>query len=267
MQHFFLPYKSSAISYYTWGSGDRKLVCFHGYGENALSFDPLARYLPDYQIVAIDMPYHGETKWEENGDLLPETLLHIVQRICENKKERISLMGYSMGGRVCMQLVQSAPDLADRLVLLAPDGFHRNPWYNLATQTVIGNRIFRFSMEHPAPLFALMKMMSTAGLLQPAVDKIAHYYLDKEEERMLLFRRWTLMRRFKANTALLRKQIATHRIKVQMLFGKYDKIILSNNAAPLAQGLEDLVHINIIEAGHQLLKEKHIQQVASLMYG
>ncbi|MEX6690343.1 alpha/beta hydrolase [Danxiaibacter flavus] len=266
MQHFFLPYKSSLISYYTWGTGDRKLICFHGYGENALSFGLLAPHLPDCQVVAIDMPFHGETKWEESGDLLPETLMHIVQQICGNKQERISLMGYSMGGRVCMQLVQLSPDLVDRLVLLAPDGFHRNPWYNVATQTIIGNRLFRFSMEHPAPLFTLMKMMSTAGLLQPAVNKIAHYYLDKEEERMLLYRRWTLMRRFKVASALLRKQVATNKIKVRMLFGKYDKIIISNNALPLVQGLEDLVHINIIEAGHQLLKEKHIQEVASLMY-
>ncbi len=266
MQHFFLTYKSSAISYYTWGSGGKKLICFHGYGENALSFSCLAAHLPDFTIVAIDLPYHGETNWQEINGLLPETLLEIVQQICGNQQARISLMGYSMGGRVCMQLVQLAPEIIDRLVLIAPDGFHRNPWYSLATQTIIGNRIFLFSMKHPKPLFSLMKMMCTTGLLQPAFDKIAHYYLDKEEERMLLFRRWTLLRQFKANLPLLRRHVEAYKIKVRMLFGKYDKIILSNNALPLAKGLEGLIQIKVIDAGHQLLKEKHLTEVALLMY-
>ena len=159
MQHFFLPYKSSTISYYAWGTGDKMLVCFHGYGENALSFSCLATHLPDYSIIAIDLPNHGETAWQETGDLFPETLLQIVLQICGNQPQRISLMGYSMGGRVCMQLVQLAPEIVERLVLIAPDGFNRNFWYNFSTQTVIGNKLFHFSMKHPKPLFLLLKIM------------------------------------------------------------------------------------------------------------
>ena len=99
-------------------------------------------------MISIDLPFHGQTVWNEGLLLQPAELLEIMNRIIPPEKP-ILLMGYSMGGRVCLQLLASFPDRFYQLVLMAPDGLHKNPWQRLSTQTWIGNRLFAFSMRHP----------------------------------------------------------------------------------------------------------------------
>ena len=66
----FLSYLSSRIHYYTWGAGPRILFAFHGYGESGNSFAFFGPAVaPGLTLVAIDLPFHGLTAWNEGLDL------------------------------------------------------------------------------------------------------------------------------------------------------------------------------------------------------
>src|ERR1700761_4936159 len=108
-EHFF-AFRSSRIHYSRWGTGTRLLFAFHGYGESARSFAFLAESLSkDFTIIAPDLPFHGETEWREGYYLAPQDLLSILSEIRSSLPgldDGWWLLGYSMGGRVALDLLQ-----------------------------------------------------------------------------------------------------------------------------------------------------------------
>ncbi len=247
------------------------MLCFHGYGEEGGSFSFLENALGNhYTLLAPDMPLHGFTQWNEGLTLTPGQLVNWVQRLIQHAGfsdgDKISLLGFSMGGRICLQLAELMPGRVERLALVAPDGFHKNFWYRLSTQTTIGNRLFNYCMKQPAPVFSLMKLAGSAGVMNKSVLKIAHYYLEDGDERNLLYRRWTTMRQIKPSIEKIAGCINRHHIVTRLLFGRYDRVILSKRAQGLQRICPAWVQIHIIDAGHQLLKEKHAATIASLFF-
>jgi len=253
----FIRYRQSQIHYYRFGSGPTYICCFHGYGEDGSKFGLFERELgASYTLISIDLPFHGQTVWNEGLLLQPAELLEIMNRIIPPEKP-ILLMGYSMGGRVCLQLLASFPDRFYQLVLMAPDGLHKNPWQRLSTQTWIGNRLFAFSMRHPGWMFVLMRLAGSLGLFNKSIIRFVHHYLDHEQERKILYQRWTTMRLFRPLFAGLKKTISAHKIPVQLIFGKYDRVIVAKHGYRLQKKIDTWVSVTELTAGHHLLQEKY----------
>src|SRR5882757_6972898 len=156
-----------AIHYSRWGTGNKILLCFHGYGESADSFAFLGDALGnEFTILAIDLPFHGRTEWEEGLIFLPDDLLAFLEKITAGlagAAGRWWLLGYSMGGRVALSLMEKIPEKIGRLVLVAPDGLKMNPWYWLATQNPAGRRLFRWTMRYPGWFFFVLKVAGKLG--------------------------------------------------------------------------------------------------------
>jgi len=265
MPSHFIESQGSRLHYHRFGTGNQWLFCFHGYGEAAEKFLFLEQALSKtHTIIAIDLPFHGKTAW--TGPLLfePAVLMDIIQKLAPPEKP-VQLMGYSMGGRVCLRLLEMYPQQISRLVLLAPDGLHRNRWQKLATQTWAGNQLFRFTMQYPHWMFLLMQLSTKLGLFNKSISRFAHHYLDDREERKKLYQRWTTMRKFRPSIPLLQQMIVQYSIPVYLLFGKYDRVILSKHGYRLQKGLEHLIKVEEIEAGHQLLQEKYTDQLMKMI--
>lgn len=259
-------YKNSKISYQVFGNGSKLLFCFHGYGETAKSFIFLEPLLgKDFTMVALNLPYHGETEWNEGLLFTSSDLMNIISLICTDAQSQIYLLGYSMGGRLALQLLQDIPKKIESVVLVAPDGLHKNFWYSFATQTLLGNKLFALTMKHPGWLFALVNVAAKLKMLNSAVIKIAHYYLDDANERTLLYKRWTTMRKFNPNLYLVKFVIKENKMPVRFLFGKFDRIILSKRSNFFKGDMAN-IQVHVIEAGHQLMKEKYAAQIAALFY-
>jgi pimeloyl-ACP methyl ester carboxylesterase len=266
MESHLLPYKNSYVHYLKFGSGTRFLFCFHGYGEDASSFLLLEKALgPDYIMIAIDLPFHGKTEWNENFELSAADLEEVMNAIVPLELQTVSFLGYSMGGRIALALLQEIPSKIDRVVLVAPDGLHKNFWYWFSTQTSIGNRVFNYTMRNPHWFFGGMKFLKTVHLLNKSIYKFAHSYLDDPQQRELLYNRWTTMRRFKPDFSAITAALRKYRLPLRMLFGSYDRIILSKRSNDLNKQ-NDTVKVKTIKAGHQLMKQKYIKDIAALFY-
>src|SRR5947208_469120 len=114
-------------------------------------------------------------------------------------------------------------------------------------------------MNKPKWFFKVVNMSSKIGIINESVIRFVHYYLDDKEERLLLYKRWTFMRRLKPHLAAIKKICSEKNIKMKLLFGKYDRIILSKRAAIFSDA--ENIEIKIINAGHQLLKEKYVNEI------
>ncbi len=290
----------------------KPLFCFHGYGETAETFAMLENRLgADYTIIALDMPFHGQTQWHEGLLFTGEDLLEImgkIQHLCRppstppspkggdktnnpalqaidnnnNIKDGsslppfrgwghgpgldtgFSLLGYSMGGRIALHLLQTKPELVERIVLVAPDGLHKNKWYRFATQNLLGNRLFKYAMYRPQGAFRFIGLVAKVRLVHPGMMKIVRFYTDDELERQRLYCRWTTMRKFKPKMVLVKKNIQQYGVPVRFLFGRFDNIILSSRAEVFKH--ETNVQVHIIDAGHRLMQEKYAPVISTLFY-
>lgn len=253
----FIEYQGSRLQYHRFGHGNQWLFCFHGYGESGEKFLFLQDALmATHTVIAIDMPFHGGTHWTGPLLLEPSVVMHIIQQLAP-PGHPVQLMGYSMGGRICLRLLELYPEQISKLVLVAPDGLHKNPWQKLATRSWPGNQLFRFTMQYPGWMFGMMKFLISLRLFNKSINRFAHHYLDDAEERKRLYQRWTTMRKFRPSVSRLKKTIITYQVPVHLLFGKYDRVILPKHGFRLQKGLEQQISMQVLEAGHQLLQEKY----------
>ena len=267
LQHF--TYRNSTIGYYRFGSGSKVAICFHGFGENAAMFGFLANYADNqYTFYSIDLPFHGKTDWKDGLNFTSTDLQQIVEEILQKnnhtlptKNYSLSLLGFSLGGRMALSLYQAMPDKIQKLILLAPDGLKMNFWYWLATQTWLGNKFFAFTMKKPGWFFGFLKLLNKLKLVNASIFKFVNYYIGDAEVRRLLYARWTTLRKLRPNLRRIKNQIRGNKTPVRLVYGKHDRIILSSVGEKFRKGIEEHCAITIINSGHQVLHEKHIQEI------
>lgn len=261
MERKQIIYKNSRISYLVFGVGTSPVACFPGYGETGDSFAFLGgQGGKDYRFYAFDLPFHGQTQWNEDHDFTPGDLQEIVAMTIPGPA-RLILMGFSLGGRIALGYFQANPEKIEKLVLLAPDGLKLNFWYWLATQSFIGNRLFRFTMKNPSWFFAFLKGLNKLGLVNTSIFKFVNYYIGDKIVREQLYQRWMGLRKIRPNIRKIKQQINLHATPVRIIYGKHDKIILPARGEKFRKGIEKHCSITILESGHQLLQEKHANQI------
>jgi pimeloyl-ACP methyl ester carboxylesterase len=215
-------------------------------------------------LICIDFPFHGDTNWQEGLFFPVEDLWAIMGILNPKPNTPFSLMGYSMGGRISMCLLQAYPKYIRQMALVAPDGLRFNWWQEVATHTILGNHLFRCTMRCPGWLFATIPIAARLGLISRSIEKFAEGHINDAEARQLLYERWCAMRAFKPKLALLRKLINQYKIPVNLLFGEYDKIITTSQGLAFKKD-EPLISVKEIRCGHQVLKDKYAGDVAGLI--
>ena len=267
MHSFLLSYKSSQVGYYKFGSGPKTAFCFHGYGEQSSSFFFLEEYAGDqYTFFAIDLPFHGSTRWKEGLVFSKNDLTNIIHLVLEEYgirkyDQNITLISFSLGGRIALCFFQSQPQEVEKIILLAPDGLKMNFWYWLATQTMAGNKFFAFTMKHPGWFFGFLNVLNKLKLVNASIYKFVNYYINEPQVRNELYKRWTSLRKLKPNLSTIKILIKQHKVQVRLLYGKHDRIILPARGKKFCKDIEEFCVISVIPSGHQVLHEKHIHDI------
>lgn len=273
MQEWLLPYKSSHINCYRFGTGKKIAICFHGYGEDGGTYRFLEKYAGDqYCFYSLDLPFHGKTQWNEGLIFTPADLQQIiVEMLGQNKQQpespnqRFSLLGFSLGGRIALSLYQTQPDRIEKLALLAPDGLKVNFWYWLATQTSLGNKLFAFSMKHPDWFLGFIKLLNKTGVVNTSIFKFINYYIGNAGIRDLLYKRWTTLRKLKPNLHRIKKFIRQANTPTRLVYGKFDRIILPARGEKFQKGIEEHCTVTVIHSGHQVLHENHVKGIMNAL--
>lgn len=275
MERLQLLYKTSQISYILFGSGVKPVFCFHGYGEDAESFSFLENYASDqFTFFSIDLPFHGKTEWNDGLNCTINDLQQIIEGILHqnnwqpvtgperlSKDQQLSLMGFSLGGRVALSLYEIMPSQIEKLVLLAPDGLKVNSWYWLATQTWAGNKLFALTMRKPKWFLGFLRLLNKLKLVNTSIFKFVNYYIGDKEVRRLLYARWTTLRKIKPGIKQIKSFIRSNKTPVRLVYGKHDRIILPVRGEKFMKGIEEYCTLSVIHSGHQVLHEKHIQEI------
>jgi pimeloyl-ACP methyl ester carboxylesterase len=265
----FIQWGSSRINYSRWGTGPRLLVCFHGYGERGAGFAFLDTALGhDFTILAIDLPFHGDTDWKEGLFFDPEDLLTLIGRIAAPLPAASgswTLLGYSMGGRIALGLLQKIPEKIEKLVLAAPDGLKVNGWYWLVTRNRLGNLVFRWTMKRPGWLFFVLKMANKLRLVNRSVYKFSVAYIDNAQVRDELYKRWTTMRGFRPDLSVIKSLIRERHIPVRLIYGRHDRIIRVATGERFSREIAPYGKLVALDAGHRLLQDRNLDTLVALL--
>ncbi|MGH8499422.1 MAG: alpha/beta fold hydrolase, partial [Methylococcales bacterium] len=97
-----------------------KILCLHGWLDNAASFIPLMPILEKYHVVALDMPGHGGSQHRMPGyDYVFVDWIHDVLDVLDSLDwQQTHLLGHSMGGAIATVVAASAPERINKLLLI-----------------------------------------------------------------------------------------------------------------------------------------------------
>lgn len=100
------------------------VLCLHGWLDNANSFVPLAKSMPGYRLLALDLPGHGLSDHQPPGVHYHQVdwVFDVVAAADALGLERFRLMGHSMGAAIAGLTAGTVPERVDKLVLLDGTG-------------------------------------------------------------------------------------------------------------------------------------------------
>ena len=247
-----------------WGSGKRLLLAFHGYGDNAEIYRPLLSCLGnDYTILSFDLPHHGKSNWSESIEFTKKDLVAMVENLMlQYKVDKVSLIGYSMGGRVALSVVEGLPACIDKVTLIATDGLAINFYFYFFTRTYAGRKMFRTMLEKPVPYIRIVNWLRKKKLVDASRHKFVMHFLDSAEGRNFLLRVWPAMNDIVPEPRRLKTLIQQYKISITIFMGAYDKIMPPSIAEKFSSGL-DTVQLHILGKGHRVFDNETAQQIAA----
>jgi pimeloyl-ACP methyl ester carboxylesterase len=266
MMSGYIALGDERLHYLSMGSGKKLLLAFHGYNNTAQIFQPFAHYLGrEYTVISVDLPHHGKSEWPELRHFDVPQLKALIQFLFEEYKiDKLSLVGYSLGGRVCLKAVELMPAHIHKVLLIAPDGLAFNPFYYFLTRTKVGSTIFRRFLTDPRRYMYLIEFARKRKWLDESRYKFAMQYLQTPDARNFLLRVWPGMSRLIPDSRKLRKAIIKHSIPVHIFMGNYDRII----PVPLAKKFQkelETVQLHILEKGHRVFDSETLPDMAKCL--
>src|SRR5215813_4101544 len=92
------------------------LVLLHGWGLNVRVWDGLVQELRDrFRLIAIDLPGHGRSPWN-SGRHTPAEQAWLIHSSLASVSTHYSLLGWSLGAQIALDLTAAMPGQVDRLV-------------------------------------------------------------------------------------------------------------------------------------------------------
>jgi len=116
--------------------GSPKVLCLHGWLDNAASFVPLAPYLKGFDLLALDFAGHGLSahRGDSSRYYFPEHLYDLDATLDQLAWQSCHIIGHSMGGGVASGFAAALPERVDRLVMLDAVGILTLPADQTAQQ-------------------------------------------------------------------------------------------------------------------------------------
>lgn len=248
------------------GQGKKLLLCFHGYANTADMFAPVLQHLQnEYTIISIDLPHHGKTEWQRPHRMEVKELMAIVWMFRDEfKLEKVSLMGYSMGGRMCLKVVELMPEAVDKVILVAPDGLSLNAFYYFLTRTILGKKLFRSFLVKPERYYPVIDWARRRKIVSEARYKFAMQYLQTPESRNFLLDVWPAMCLVIPQNSRVRVMVNKYKIPVHLFMGSFDKVIPPDMGKRFKKGM-DTVQLHIVNKGHRVMDEDTLPQIAQCL--
>ena len=244
------------ITYQKFGTGPAIILAFHGFGQSSMAFAPLEKISGEqYTVFAIDLFLHGNSHYSRNQLLTITDWQGIIATFLESQKvDRFSLMGFSLGGRFALATVEAFANRLDQLILIAPDGITRSFWYQLATGSIAGRKLFQYVLHHLSILTTFGHALSRMGLLHRTAMRFVEVSLSTPQQCELVYQSWTQFRLIQPDLSPIANLLTDKAVRVRFFTGAFDRIVPGSYILPLTKQLRHY-ELAVLKTGHNHLIE------------
>lgn len=255
------------MAVHRFGHGPRHLLAFHGFGRTGTDFAAIAPALGErFTIHAFDLPFHGHSPGPDGGQpLTPDEWTACIKAYAATiPAASVGLVGYSLGGRMALLLLQECPQLLDQVFLLAPDGLVVSPWFRRMVRYGWGRALGRSFIKHPGPVHGLLNLLHRLHLLH---DRLYRFLMDQTatpQIRRLVYEVWNSTRLLEPDLAQAARQAQEQDIPVHLLLGEHDQVIKPRHGKRLLRYAPGHIQVHLLPNGHRMLDKEMGNRLAQL---
>ena len=253
----------------------RVVVAFHGFGR---PLEEMANYLPLYPegtaMLSVGLSHHngsttplGDKPPVLEPELFQNALHAWVDSLVPESGERLgrALLGYSLGGRIALTLFERKPEAWSGMILLAPDGFRKNPMYRFAVETRLGRATWAWSDRHAESVRSWIRALRRMKVIPAHLEHFALHHTQDQAMRTLVAHTWKTHRAFWPTREGSRQAWAASTARhasVHAVFGTRDAIIPWAWSKPWRSLSSDHVHFLQVESGHVMRHADTVECIA-----
>jgi len=238
----------------------------HGFARPLEDLQEVAKHWPHNGcFIAVHLLHHGMSqpdidKIPEDSAIRPSELNDMLEAIaCLEAPDMASrwLFGYSIGGRIALTLLHQSPTHWSGILLMAPDGLKKSPFYRLTVHTKLGRWAWFFIDRNAEKVKRWNDRLLRIGLISKHLHAFSEFHTVNHEMRMMVWNGWRAHRLCWPTHNQLKAAFQSS-CPVDLIFGERDKIIPPSNARKLKARTRNLPHIqfHLVPCGHGMLKEE-----------
>ncbi len=248
------------LSYEVFGTGKNVYLAFHGFGQNRKIYGAFPSVLPDSQVIAFDLFFHGSQFDHPHRALSPRRWqAMLLQFLAEHQIEKFGLIGFSMGGKIALQTVLLFPEKITDLILIAPDGVKPNFWYGTATRLPPIQFMFRKITTDKPPAFDIfVHSLHKIGLIDKTLVRMYDSQTKTQFLRDRVYYTWMLYRYFKPNLEQIAQILNYRQIIPRIFIGKHDRLMTAEHMKKITKYLKNHT-LTIVPSGHHGLVQATFQ--------
>jgi pimeloyl-ACP methyl ester carboxylesterase len=172
--------------------GAPRVLCLHGWLDNAASFVPLSAFLKDFDLLALDFAGHGFSshRSETSRYYFSDNLYDIDAALDVLGWDTCHIIGHSMGGGAASCFAAALPERVNRLVLLDAAGVMTLPTDQAATQLRSSMISVRKSRSFLKPYVSIEEAMLARQQKSPLSDAAARLLCERSLEHTGDYYQW-----------------------------------------------------------------------------
>ncbi|MEO0403245.1 MAG: alpha/beta hydrolase [Bacteroidota bacterium] len=275
MKKSLFQFRDFTVEYAVIGEGNHPVIALHGFNRPLEDMALLQTLLDENEfMVSIHLFHQGASVIDpsrslEDGVPVSELAELFFAIAMEMGSSTFSLFGYSLGGRVCLSVYELAHASIPKMILFAPDGLYKNPFYQWAIHSRMGRSTFNWILNHQQPVLKLVDFVRWCTLIPAKLHRFVHVHMGEERseaERWKIYNSWQTYKFCFPNLAEVAKSLRDSKTKFHLVMGRHDSVIKYKYAQNLLGPLGTDQPLITIDAGHILLTPEIIafakQQIA-----
>jgi len=172
--------------------GAAKVLCLHGWLDNAASFVPLSPFLKGFDLLALDFAGHGFSSHrpEASRYYLPNFMYDLDAALDALGWDTCHVIGHSMGGGVASGFAAALPERVNRLVLLDAVGILSQPANKTAQQLRLSMQSVRKNRSNLRPYESVEDAMRARQKNSSLSDVAARLLCERSLEHTGDYYQW-----------------------------------------------------------------------------
>ena len=133
--HFTTIQNGETLAWRACGSGDKTVVLLHGNMSSSVHWQTTMEALePEFSVFAPDLRGFGDSSYLNHFDSLLELAEDVMALLESQNIGKFTVVGWSTGGGVALELAAMLPDKAEKAILLDSVGLKGYPLYKKDSQ-------------------------------------------------------------------------------------------------------------------------------------